>query len=479
MANEPQGAMDPSTDAELPALGTVSPLPIAVPSTPTSPPSAQICPTTPTVTQPNALPWNSGSPSCPKGDGSCPDTDEYFLPCPSSGCTNESVSTQSGGNTGFNAFSSSSSAGGPGNGGMPGGGGPSGNGGGNGGADPFSVAFDAADPMVQSGWSGFAAGVSTPPASVVAPTAPPVAPGANFPSAAPPMSSCTGAATCNDPSFSIAAFQSPAARKGSDPTAAAPIMPLAPARPGNTDLSIVFQNQPGGSSCQNCQPTPSVNPAQGNLVVPVQLPSTGPADVGVQLTYSSRDNGAGEFGHGWTSNLRRAVVLIDSSTAQVVTDDGTIWQYGSRNVTTGVYTPPAGAKNKLQRDPGTSEWIETQPDGSLYRYDSSTGKLKYLANYFGRRWTIIRDGGGRVKAVQNPGNQRTTLVYDGSNNLKRVQDYANRLTTFTVDGSGNLTQMVSCDLCVTAFRYDGSHRLTSWITPKARGRPTPGTAPAR
>lgn len=111
-----------------------------------------------------------------------------------------------------------------------------------------------------------------------------------------------------------------------------------------------------------------------------------------------------------------------------------------------------------------SGWMETQPDGFQYYYDS-TGKVTKLANHVGNVWTISYVGGtSRIEHVLNPASQRTTFHYDGSNKIQAIQDSTGRRTTLTVS-SNQLTKFTSPELCESSFAYDGSGRLSAEVSP--------------
>src|SRR5262249_4740610 len=120
--------------------------------------------------------------------------------------------------------------------------------------------------------------------------------------------------------------------------------------------------------------TAGIQPVAGNLVLQIAALGAGPFELRNVLTYNSTSPAASEYGFGWFGTFARKVTEIDSSTANVTTGAGTVYQYTNKNATTGYYTLPAGAVNSLNKS--GSVWDEVQPNGTKWHYDSG-GTLKY------------------------------------------------------------------------------------------------------
>ncbi|HEX8914337.1 MAG TPA: hypothetical protein VF796_18460, partial [Humisphaera sp.] len=157
-----------------------------------------------------------------------------------------------------------------------------------------------------------------------------------------------------------------------------------------------------------------VNLTSGNLCVSVRLPSAGPADPPVRLTYNSRSAGTrGELGHGWT-HLYAACVRPDGGTG----------------------------------DPRF-----------LYRVDSPAGDA----------WQVVRHGvDGPPDYVLDPLGRQTTFLYASSSyaDLSGIEDSAGRTTSLTIDAGGDLVAIGFPDGTSVALEYDADHRLTAWTNPE-------------
>jgi hypothetical protein len=118
----------------------------------------------------------------------------------------------------------------------------------------------------------------------------------------------------------------------------------------------------------------------------------------------------------------------------------------------GYCTPQAGAKNSVQRK--ASGWVETQPDGTIFNYNSS-GTFLSVQNPSGARVTATRDSNARVAALVSPSGRRVSYIYAAGANgfFRRFQDAAGRLTslTFQPGPHGNLKQLVTPDSAITTL----------------------------
>ena len=130
----------------------------------------------------------------------------------------------------------------------------------------------------------------------------------------------------------------------------------------------------------------------------------------VVLSYSDAYRGVSdEYPDGWTSNFKRRIDSSASPDVDVISGSGTAYRYVA---TASAYTAPEEAVNWPQDDT-PSGWIETQPDGLKYYYDSA-GKLTKLVNHLGKVWTVTYvSGTSRVSNILNPASKRTSLTWAG------------------------------------------------------------------
>ena len=139
-------------------------------------------------------------------------------------------------------------------------------------------------------------------------------------------------------------------------------------------------------------------------------------------------------------------------------------QFSYSGVSGSTYSTKAPGQNTLVGN-ATSGWVETQPDGTAFRY-LSTGVLSSIANKAGLRWTLTWDSGfNLVQAIKGPLGRTTSFTYNASSFITRIQDPGGRITSLTVDANSNLTRIISPELCTTSLIYDGSHNLLSWVSP--------------
>ena len=214
---------------------------------------------------------------------------------------------------------------------------------------------------------------------------------------------------------------------------------------------------PGGCASLPC--AGRVNTNNGNVLVQSGPPRAGTFDPRPLLSYNTLSIQAGEVGYGWTHMFRRSIQAVGSNAANVVTGTASIYSYTSLNPTTGFYTPPSGTANTLLKSP--SGWVETQPDGLSYNYNSS-GALQTIKTAAGGTWSLTYSGAGLLASITDPFGRLSSFGYDGSGNIKSYQDSGGRITSYTVDTAGDLVQIISPELCLTSLGYDAVHRLKTW-----------------
>ncbi len=218
---------------------------------------------------------------------------------------------------------------------------------------------------------------------------------------------------------------------------------------------------PGTEKC-----SPSVNPANGNLVLTLAPPKGSPFDPPLRFTYNSRAAGSAiQFGSGIADLYNPTVTMVDSTTADLVDGAGSAYEYTDKDGG-GHYLPPAGCYNALVQNSNDS-WTETRPDGLSLGYDP-TGALSKMVSPSGSIWTILRNSGNLLSAIKTPLNTRTTYAYTGSSLLRHTQDPQGRITTFTINPTtSDLKRVTWPDLSITSLAYDSSHRLTVYTSPDA------------
>jgi YD repeat-containing protein len=206
-----------------------------------------------------------------------------------------------------------------------------------------------------------------------------------------------------------------------------------------------------------------LNPANGNLVVTLRPPRSGPFDPVPQLTYNSRAaDQAIQYGYGWAEVFNPVVSLVSATEVHLINGVGAVHPYRDKD-SLGRYLAPAGASNALATVAGGG-WVETRPDGFQRRYDS-TGSLSRLVSPAGRIWTV-QHSGDLVTSIQSPIGTRTTYGYDGSDRLRSIQDSSGRRTTVTINANWDLTEWIRPDGTIITFVYDMSHKLRAIVDPE-------------
>src|SRR5207249_11030046 len=129
-------------------------------------------------------------------------------------------------------------------------------------------------------------------------------------------------------------------------------------------------------------------------------------------------------GTGWMGPYNRKVMSQPGSTpATVTTSDGQVFTYTRPTLGTTQYIPPAGAVNALKAGAAPVGWVETQPDGVQYQYDTN-GKLTKVSTVTGTAVSLTLDANGNPHSVSNlsTASRRAVWAYDASNKIKRVVD---------------------------------------------------------
>lgn len=212
-----------------------------------------------------------------------------------------------------------------------------------------------------------------------------------------------------------------------------------------------------------------VEPSYRYMILRWTLPTGGPADFPMALTYFSNAGISTEAGYNWFASYQRYVEVNGSPLTAYVNsgaerqvfltlDSGTTWF-------------PEMAGGYALTGSSADGYVETQADGTAFVFDG-TGILRSVRTQAGVRWTMSWDGSfDFVRHIDGPFGRRTTLAYDGSN-LSHIEDPDGRITTLSFSGS-YLTAITTPELCRTSFVYsatgDASQPgLTRW----AGGRPT-------
>ena len=203
-----------------------------------------------------------------------------------------------------------------------------------------------------------------------------------------------------------------------------------------------------------------VNPANGNLLVRVNLPQSSVTDFLPRFTYNSLSTGSSSAGNRWYSSCDRYVEQTDEGLF-LLTDVS--WFAYEQDMDTGPWLAPPGATSQMQVD-DSGGFTETQPDGTVLYYEPMEGlhgRFNYVQSKAGSRWTLSYFTAGSdtdyLSTITGPFSRITSLGYyvDGDDNywINRVQDPNGRITSITVDGSQNLTRIISPELCITSLIY--------------------------
>ncbi|HEV3342997.1 MAG TPA: hypothetical protein VG125_21665 [Pirellulales bacterium] len=228
---------------------------------------------------------------------------------------------------------------------------------------------------------------------------------------------------------------------------------------------------------------------QGNLLRQYSMPTVDALAPTPVFTYNSIIHAQPSgLGQSWNMIFAQSVVSINSTTAVINKGTGTSFTYTSKNATTGVYTAPAGALNKLLQN-ADNTWTETQPDGLTLNYNTS-GRLATIkrASY---TWTITYDSNNNLKTIKDPVARVATFGYSAFGMpplIRKFVDVVGRITTFTGTVSpafitsiidplnrrttftqGSFPNLISNwktpDGNQSSYVYNGSNQLTSATDP--------------
>jgi YD repeat-containing protein len=224
-----------------------------------------------------------------------------------------------------------------------------------------------------------------------------------------------------------------------------------------------------------------LNLANGNLVVQIGMPQSGPFDAAPMLTYNSTSASVpSAFGYGWSESHAAKLTVPnapDDTTIYITTGSGTVLHYLNKD-SNKRYLAPGATRNALVQNADGS-WTMTRPGGVQTHFPATgssssstsgggavTSLPNWIASSTGQRWSLSYDTHSLLKYVTDPFNRRTTYTYTGAVpfQLRRIQDPAGRITTFTVNAvSGNLSRVITPDLAIVSLAYDGSSRLKAYI----------------
>lgn len=212
------------------------------------------------------------------------------------------------------------------------------------------------------------------------------------------------------------------------------------------------------------------DPSLGNYstaAIDAAVATTGP-DLTVARTYNSIDPRAdGIFGAGWSTKFD---VRAENATgsALVTMPDGQQVRFGKNS--NGTYAAPRG-RNLALVVSGTN-WVMTDQSGSVYTFDSVSGRLLSIKAVTGRPETLTYDGAGKLdKVVSGNSGRGLKFTWNAGGKVDTVAtlDAAGAVvTTWTYTYDGNLlTKVCSPTNSCTAYEYaDGSHYRTAVLDTK-------------
>lgn len=249
-------------------------------------------------------------------------------------------------------------------------------------------------------------------------------------------------------------------------------------------------NDPGDDSCPPntcCLDSRGASPvevASGNFIYRLRvfrLEGLGP-EIDLTLTYNSRDNRRGPFGHGWVHRYdRRLVETTDGAAVVAICSKANGKRERFVREPDGSYAPPEYLFDTLTKEAdggfrlrdhlggvrtfdthGRLSSVTDRNGNSLtFNYDA-TGFMVSITDAVNRSVVFAKGGDGRVASMTDPAGRVFQFSYDANGELVGYTDPLGQTTTFTYDGKANLTAVIDPNgNTEESLTYDSSGRVAT------------------
>ncbi len=222
--------------------------------------------------------------------------------------------------------------------------------------------------------------------------------------------------------------------------------------------------------CQMC-PVFAKDGVYQKSFVDLALSGIGPG-LQVKRTYNSNEYGSSFFGHGWTFNFGKKLVISrideedDDDDEKIIAvrlengakelyrehTDGSLERlsgYGTRydivrNSGDGSYTitNDDGSLHEIRSDGRTDSIIDPNGNTLLFDYNNAGGCLSRITNASGRYVEfVLGELTGKIERIKDSDNRTVSYEYDEDGNLITVRNPLNEPTHYTYDKYGQLTDI--------------------------------------
>ncbi|HAM50579.1 MAG TPA: hypothetical protein DCP92_07725 [Nitrospiraceae bacterium] len=255
---------------------------------------------------------------------------------------------------------------------------------------------------------------------------------------------------------------------------------------GNSCDSVNGACCTGRCSCTATKMGSSANYASGNLydTLDIVSPHGGGLSASFSLSYNSLDFSVGRLGGKWTHNYNMRILPAGTSLL-LIDGDGKRLFFADDGTGTGTYRPPQNAGDYSTITFPAGMYQLTKKEGTIYQFDSASGKLlsitdrngnsitlayngSYLAtitDQYGRSIGLSYDSLYRIASVTDFASGATLIGYDANGMLATVTDPAGNAWNYTYDSLGNMLSKTDPIGNVTTYTYDTQVRITSSTTP--------------
>jgi len=191
----------------------------------------------------------------------------------------------------------------------------------------------------------------------------------------------------------------------------------------------------------------------------------GPFPLILHRHYNSYGDGTGTIGNRWGHTFERSVIYQNSSSVQLIRDDG---QYLFFSSCSGGWCPDADETGILTEQTGSGgvitgwQFVDTNDVVELY---NAAGALISETSRGGIVHTLSYDGLGRLSSVVDSFGKSFGFVYDSSNRVHQVSEPGGALITYAYDTSGNLSTVTYPDTTVRTYFYDETAYVAAGANP--------------
>lgn len=218
---------------------------------------------------------------------------------------------------------------------------------------------------------------------------------------------------------------------------------------------------PPNTCCLKSRGASPVEVATGNFIyhLPVlSIPGYGPS-IDLTLTYNSRDNRVGPFGHGWVHPYdERLIETTDGVEMFAVCTRANGKRERYKKNSDGTFTPPPHLYETLVKK--TDGTFQLRDLSGLTRNFDANGHLTSFVDKYGSTQSFAYDAAGFMTRTTDAAGRSVDFVKSASGKVESVTDPAGRTFRFLYDAAGNLTKFVSPTGNATSYQYDAKGNLT-------------------